>query len=155
MLTSCSSNSLSLLPSETKIFHGRESEVTAIIETFDHGTPRIAILGAGGMGKTSLARAVLHHPEISARYAQHRVFIPCDKTSSSAKLAALIGEYLGLEAGNDLTSHVIRYLAKGPPLLLVLDNLETIWEPMESRRDAEKFLALLGNIDHLALVVSR
>ncbi|KAJ6600432.1 hypothetical protein DFH09DRAFT_595284 [Mycena vulgaris] len=44
-----SSNSLSLLPSEPKIFHGRDSEVLAIIQNFSQESPRIAILGAGGV----------------------------------------------------------------------------------------------------------
>jgi Cdc6-like AAA superfamily ATPase len=54
-----SSNSISMLPAEPKIFHGRNSELSDILHLFSQGTPRIAILGAGGMGKTSLARAVI------------------------------------------------------------------------------------------------
>jgi ABC-type branched-subunit amino acid transport system ATPase component len=61
-----------MLPSKPKIFHGSESQLAQILDHFSRGTPRIAILGAGGMGKTSLARAVLHHPEITAIYKQHK-----------------------------------------------------------------------------------
>jgi hypothetical protein len=50
-----SSTSISLLPSEPKIFHGRESELADILHLFGTGIPKIAILGAGGIGKTSLA----------------------------------------------------------------------------------------------------
>ncbi|KAJ7448542.1 hypothetical protein FB451DRAFT_1288752 [Mycena latifolia] len=89
-----SSNSLSLLPSEPKIFHGRDSEVSAIIQTLRQAAPRIAILGAGGMGKTSLARAVLHHPKTTAQYAQNQFFVACDTTTNSVQLAALIGHML-------------------------------------------------------------
>ncbi|KAJ7798455.1 hypothetical protein B0H14DRAFT_3544584 [Mycena olivaceomarginata] len=47
-----------------KIFHGRESELVWIMKMLCKESPRIAILGGGGMGKTSLAaRAVLHHPD--------------------------------------------------------------------------------------------
>ncbi|KAJ7754210.1 hypothetical protein DFH07DRAFT_1029615 [Mycena maculata] len=42
-----STTSISMLPSEPKIFHGRDSEVLDIINAFTKGTPRIAILGAG------------------------------------------------------------------------------------------------------------
>ncbi|KAJ6586415.1 P-loop containing nucleoside triphosphate hydrolase protein, partial [Mycena vulgaris] len=142
------------LPSEPKIFYGRESEVSAIIHLFHQDTPRIAILGGGGMGKTSLAKTVLHHLEIAARYEQHRFFVACDTTSTSLQLAALIGAHVGLKPGKNLTQLVINYFSNSPPSLLVLDNLETIWEPTESRREIEQFLALLTDVDHLALIIT-
>ncbi|KAJ6600489.1 hypothetical protein DFH09DRAFT_1070282 [Mycena vulgaris] len=149
-----SSNSLSLLPSEPKIFHGRELELSIIIQAFHQGTPRIAILGAGGMGKTSLARAVLHHEEVTARYGQHRFFVACDTVSTHLQLASLIGSYVGLKPARDLTQALFHLFASGPPSLLLLDNLETIWEPAESHRDLEGFLALLTDIPHLALIIT-
>ncbi|KAJ7908507.1 hypothetical protein B0H13DRAFT_2016529, partial [Mycena leptocephala] len=107
--TSSTSRPTFLLPSEPKIFHGRESELSVIIKSFERETPRVAILGTGGMGKTSLSNVT--------RYGQHRFFVTCDTV-----------------------------LAVSPPSLLILDNLETIWDPIESRRDVENFLALLTEI---------
>ncbi|KAJ7876213.1 hypothetical protein B0H13DRAFT_1893796 [Mycena leptocephala] len=138
-----SSNSISMLPSEPKIFHGRDSELTNIIQLFSQGTPRIAILGAGGMGKTSLARAVLHHTEITERYDQHRFFVTCDSASTQVELAALIGAHVGLNSGKDITRPVIQYFSSSLDSLLILDNLETLWEPVESRGKIEEFLSLL------------
>jgi hypothetical protein len=106
------------------------------------------------MGKTSLSRAVWHHPEVTARYDQHRFFVPCDTVSTSIQLACLIGTHIGLKAGKDLTGPVIHHFSSGPPTLLILDNLETIWEPAESHADVEKFLCCLTNVEHLALIVS-
>ncbi|KAJ7495356.1 hypothetical protein FB451DRAFT_1478078 [Mycena latifolia] len=154
ILIPTSSNSLSLLPSEPKIFHGRDSEVSAIIHAFGQGTPRHAILGAGGMGKTSIARAVIHHPVITSRYKEHRFFVGCDSASNNVQLAALIGGYVGLEPAKDLTRPVIHHFSHGLPCLLILDNLETVWEPAESRAEVEKFLGLLADIPHLALVIT-
>jgi hypothetical protein len=106
------------------------------------------------MGKTSLARAVLHQPELISRYEVHRFFVPCDIVSSSVQLAALIGEHLGLKPGNNLTRPVVHHFSSGPASLLILDNLESIWESAQSRGDLEKFLCLLADIEHLALIVS-
>ncbi|KAJ7466028.1 P-loop containing nucleoside triphosphate hydrolase protein, partial [Mycena latifolia] len=142
------------LPSEPKIFHGRGSEVSAVIRTFDQEVPRIAILGAGGMGKTSLAKAVLHHPEIATRYQKHRYFVACDSASTTVQLAAHIGAFIGLKPSKDLTSAVIRYFSRSPSCLLILDNLETLWEPATSRGEVERFLSLLANVDHLALIIT-
>ncbi|KAJ7482636.1 hypothetical protein FB451DRAFT_1129667 [Mycena latifolia] len=124
------------------------------MQQLDQQIPRIAILGGGGMGKTSLARAVLHHPQITARYDQHRFFVACDAASSSVHLAALIGEQVGLQPGQDLTKPVVWYLWSSPPSLLILDNLETVWEPKESRTNVEKLLALLEDIEHLTLIIT-
>jgi hypothetical protein len=37
---------------------------------------------------------------------------------------------------------------------LILDNVETIWEPAESRAEVEKFLCQLTDVEHLAFIVS-
>ncbi|KAJ7162700.1 hypothetical protein C8R43DRAFT_817862, partial [Mycena crocata] len=132
------------LPSEPKIFHGRETEVDIIIRAIGHDLPRIAILGAGGMGKTTLARAVLHHPYIIGQYKQHRFFVACDTVTTGNHLATLIGAHIGLKSGSNLTQPVIYYFAASPRSLLVLDNLETVWEPQESRGDVENLLSFLA-----------
>ncbi|KAJ7742816.1 hypothetical protein B0H16DRAFT_1423248 [Mycena metata] len=128
-----SSNSISMLPAEPKIFHGRDVELTHILTLFAQGTPRIAILGAGGMGKTSLSRAVLHHSDISTKYGANRFFIACDGSTNKVELAGVIGAHLGLKAGKDLTQGVLQKLTSAPPTLLVLDNLETLHQEKYSR----------------------
>ncbi|KAJ7016354.1 P-loop containing nucleoside triphosphate hydrolase protein [Mycena alexandri] len=143
-----------MLPAEPKIFHGRDSELTDILRLFRQGTPRIAILGAGGMGKTSLARIVVHHEEITTKYHGNRFFVTCDTASSKPELAGLIGAHLGLKPGKDLTRSVLQYFSSSPPALLILDNLETVWEPTKSRKEIEEFLSLLTDINSLALVIT-
>ncbi|KAJ7738716.1 hypothetical protein B0H16DRAFT_1694681 [Mycena metata] len=147
-----SSNSISMLPAEPKIFHGRESELADILKHFEQSTPRIAILGAGGMGKTSLAQAVLHHEEIVIKYQGNRFFVACETAASKVELAGLIGAHLGMKPGKDLTRAVLYRLSDGSPTLLILDNLETVWEPPESCKEVEEFLSLITDITSLALM---
>ncbi|KAJ7712272.1 hypothetical protein B0H16DRAFT_578832 [Mycena metata] len=149
-----SSNSFSLLPSKPKIFHGRDSELKHIIEVLSQDAPRIAILGGGGMGKTSLARAALHHTDTCAKF-EHRYFVSAEAATTAVELAALVGLHLGLEPGKDLSKPVVQYLARQTGLcLLIRDNLETPWEPIQSRGGVEKFLSLLADVEHLALMIT-
>ncbi|KAJ7863001.1 P-loop containing nucleoside triphosphate hydrolase protein, partial [Mycena leptocephala] len=146
---------ISMLPAKPKIFHGRESELKQIVQSLqqESGSTRIAILGAGGMGKTSLARAALHHPEVAAKY-EHRLFVAADSATTSIELAALIGSQLALKPGKDLTKAVVQHFSRGPPCLFILDNLETPWESIESRSGVEEFLSLLADVQHMALIVT-
>jgi predicted ATP-dependent serine protease len=141
-----------MLPAIPKIFHGRESELNAIVQTLHQGSARIAILGAGGMGKTSLAKAALHHPDIVTKYEQC-FFVVSEAATTSIQLAALIGEHIGLNPVKDLTQKVINYFSRRGPSLLVLDSLETVWEPLESRGEVEELLSKLTDVPHLALLV--
>jgi hypothetical protein len=151
--TIISSQSLSILPAKPKIFHGRDSELQHIVEQLTRTSAYIAILGAGGIGKTSLARAVLHDLGICKKY-EHRVFVACDSATTSVELAAVVGSNAGLEPGQDLTKTVVQHFSNAPPCLLVLDNLESTWEKPESRGAVEEFLSLLTGVPQLALMVS-
>ncbi|KAJ7446970.1 P-loop containing nucleoside triphosphate hydrolase protein, partial [Mycena latifolia] len=148
-----SSNSISLLPAKPKIFHGREQELKEIVDILQQESPRIAILGAGGMGKTSLAKAALHHPDIAAKYEQC-FFVVADSVTTNVGLSGLIGEHIGFEPAKDATTSVLQYFATHGPSLLILDNLETPWEPLESRGDVEELLSKLTDLPHLALMIT-
>ncbi|KAJ7462879.1 hypothetical protein FB451DRAFT_1370816 [Mycena latifolia] len=151
--TSDSSNSISMLPATPKIFHGRESELKEIVEILHQDSPRIAILGAGGMGKTSLAKAALHHPDIKSKYEQC-FFVAVDSVTTSVGLAVLIAEHIGVTSAKDVTKKVMHYFATHGPSLLILDNLETSWELIESRGDVEELLSKLTDVPHLALMIT-
>ncbi|KAJ6477713.1 hypothetical protein C8R45DRAFT_1157636 [Mycena sanguinolenta] len=128
LILAWSSNSFSPLPSKPKIFYGRKTELEEIVWMLTQPSPRIAILGGGGMGKTSLARAALHHQVTLARFEQ-RFFVSAEPATTSVELAAMIGLHVGLNPGKDLTKAVVQYFSRKPSSLLILDNLETVWEP--------------------------
>ncbi|KAJ7189313.1 hypothetical protein GGX14DRAFT_298264, partial [Mycena pura] len=134
-------------------FHGREVELDMAVKTLAQTSSRVAILGGGGMGKTSLARAILHHPDIVAGY-ENRVFVDTESATNRLKLAEVVGACVRLKPEKDLTRSVVQHFSGGPSCLLILDNLETSWEPKASRSGVEDFLSLLSEVSHLALVIT-
>ncbi|KAJ7224799.1 hypothetical protein C8J57DRAFT_1093958, partial [Mycena rebaudengoi] len=109
--------------------------------------------GWGGMGKTSLATAALHNPQVEAKYS-HRYFVPCHSSPTCTELAVTIAAHIGLEKGSKMANKVAHYFAHAPPSLLVLDNLETTWETLSSRSEVEEFLSLLTDVPHLGLMIT-
>ncbi|KAJ7746060.1 hypothetical protein B0H16DRAFT_1855454 [Mycena metata] len=117
-----SSISISMLPAEPKIFHGRDNEIADILKLFKENSPRIAILGAGGMGKTSLSKAVLHHSDIATKYHANRFFIACDGSTNKVELANIIGAHLGLKPAESRkeTEEFLSLLTDIPSLALMV-----------------------------------
>ncbi|KAF7354132.1 NB-ARC domain-containing protein [Mycena venus] len=148
-----SSGSLSLLPASPQIFHGREAELDHILKILLRDSARVAILGPGGMGKTTLAMAVLHQEQVIAKYPlQH--FISCESANSVNDLVRTLGLHLGIEPSRDLSKLVVQNLRECGLCLLVLDNFETPWESLGSRGPVEEFLSLLADIPGLALLIT-
>ncbi|KAJ6532784.1 hypothetical protein DFH09DRAFT_1408313 [Mycena vulgaris] len=152
-LMSNSSGVLSVLPPSPKFFHGRDSELAQIVTTLRVQPAHIIILGPGGMGKTTLAIAVLHHPEIIANYDQHH-FISCESAFEQGHFTNAIGAHLGLEPSRQLSNAIVRYFAECGRVLLVLDNLETPWEQAECRGEVEDLLSALSGLPQLALLIT-
>ncbi|KAJ7262045.1 P-loop containing nucleoside triphosphate hydrolase protein [Mycena rebaudengoi] len=148
-----SSESLSMLPPSPKVFHGRDSELNTVLTFLLQEFPRIAILGTGGMGKTTLAIAAVQNAQVESKYSQ-RYFVPCQSTPTCLELVSMIAAHLSLAQQSNLLRTVIHYFKHAPPSLLVLDNFETPWEPNSSRSEVEEFLSLLADISQLALVIT-
>jgi hypothetical protein len=114
---------------------------------------RLAILGPGGIGKTSLALAALHDPRLAEIFHQ-KYFISCESVLTVQDLLVTMASHLGISVIQDLERVILRFLADVAPCILILDNFETPWEfSEESRRTMEQFLSLLTEIDQLKVIV--
>lgn len=150
-----SSSTLSLLPASPKIFHGREAELNHVVSDLLRGdSARIAILGPGGVGKSSLALAAVHDQAVVSRFKTHRYFIPCDSAGSDADLLSIIATHFGLGQEGKPSKAVHRYLSMlSGPVMIILDNLESAWEAQSSRSQVEEFLSRLTEIKNLSVLV--
>ena len=101
---------------------GRAAEVDTLARTIDATRPtRIALVGAGGSGKSMLAAALGHR--LSAAFGGRIEWFRSGAWGFYT-LSEMLALRFGTERGDNRVERLRQFLARGPERLIVLDNHE-------------------------------
>ena len=113
----------------------------------------VAVLGAPGIGKTTVCLAALHDDRVTERFDGRRWFIRCDGASSAETLLSGLAAELGVIGGGpgSVMDRVCGVLGAGPGVV-VLDNFETPWsaDPLP----VEELLRTIAAVPRVGVAVS-
>ncbi|KAH7092875.1 hypothetical protein BKA62DRAFT_63983 [Auriculariales sp. MPI-PUGE-AT-0066] len=145
------------LPGRSNVFNGRDESVNAIVKLICASLCAcIAIMGSGGIGKTSLSLAVIYDERVVGVVGDSRYFVSVEGASDVGAAAKLLAGQLGLPESSDPLSAAISHLETIPRGLLIVDDLETLLfsNTAAAQRETERMLQRLAGIPTLTLIIT-
>jgi tetratricopeptide (TPR) repeat protein len=138
-----------------RIFFGRDALLKLIVGTVLQGE-HVALIGPGGIGKSSIAKALLHEELIIQKFPSNRYFVTYDGISSTAMSYHIFIDRLAepFELSTRTSRAILSHL-RSTNGLLILDNAETFLDATDE--DAGRIgevLAELGNLPSMHIVLT-
>ncbi|KAJ7578828.1 hypothetical protein C8J56DRAFT_1170117 [Mycena floridula] len=117
----------------------------------------LALLGAGGQGKTATALKVMAHAAMKRFYSRkNSLWVPCDEATSPEMFLHILYKSLAITVDTHNTlEDILNELRKtSKPIILLLDNFETPWNVPEARGTMARILQDIAQFPHVALFVT-
>jgi hypothetical protein len=141
------------------MFYGRDdlvAELTNLVVNDEH----IALIGPGGMGKSSLAKAILNEALVVEKFAERRFFVTYDGMDPSAitfeTFMTRLAGALGIELVGADPMRQVRTFLHSTSAFIVLDNAETFEEArgQSALQEIPPAIADIADIPGITLILT-
>ena len=150
------------MPPQLPHFRGRSDiveEIACLLCSDDPMQSRVSLLATGGMGKTTVAVEVMENAIVGKKFrAANRFWVSCKGATTSTIFLQILRTSLRIKTNTeDVYSDIVNELNISiAPRLIVLDNFETPWNPVEQseQSEVETMLCSLAKIQHVAILIT-